>query len=237
MPRSRPRYFRFDLRPQAGPQDPSAPAPGRGRRSVHGLGQRARGRLGRGLERSASLRRDRSSSARAATSWRSAPRTRQAPVKLNPAGLIAGLEIDPGGVRSVVRVVAETGRWRASRDEVGGLARARFRRLVLAAAPPTSAPLGMAPWGSTDAPPAVPAARLRPARRPAGDLRPRPEADPPPRPDARRGPYRVVEFDPATGMSQTRGQARRRRRRHGPARTPRRGGHDWVIVLTPEAKP
>jgi hypothetical protein len=158
-----------------------------------------------------------------------------APVKLNPAGLIAGLDADLGGPRSLVRVVLVTdSAWRASREEVAGWRERDFDDSTWPRAVDLG-PLGTSPWGQLTPRPAFPplAFGLPDGPRLVYVLDPRPIVlrglDP-------RRTYRVVEFDPATGLSRpggplvadASGTARRE---------PSAGGHDWVIVVTPEAKP
>ena len=70
-----------------------------------------------------------------------------APVKLNPAGLIAGLHVDLGDVRSLVRVVVGTDtQWRSSRDEVAGWRGPDFDDSSWPRAVDLG-PLGTNPWG------------------------------------------------------------------------------------------
>ncbi len=121
-----------------------------------------------------------------------------APVKLNPAGLIAGLDADLGGPRALVRVVVGTdGQWRSSRDEVAGWREPDFDDAAWPRAVDLG-PLGMNPWGPlTPRPPFPPLAfGLPDGPRVIYALDPKPIVI---RGLAPGGSYRVVEFDPATG--------------------------------------
>lgn len=159
----------------------------------------------------------------------------QAPVTLNPAGLIAGLEVDLGGVRSVIRMVIGTdGQWRAGRDEVAGWREPDFDDSSWPRAV-NLGPLGTNPWGMiTPRPPFPPLAFGRAdGPRVVYALDPRPIVV---RGLTPGGSYRVVEFDPASGVSRPSGRlaadASGTARREAPG-----AGHDWVIAITPENQP
>ena len=160
----------------------------------------------------------------------------KAPVKLNPAGLIAGLEIDLADVADVDgRRSAPTadGDRAATRPPAGSGPTSTTRP------GPRAAVLG--PISAS--PPGAPRSRARPFPPLAFGLPSGPRViyalDP--KPILIRGldpkrTWRIVEFDPATGASENAGDldvgpdgtARRRAPRHG---------HDRVIVLTTDLQP
>jgi hypothetical protein len=156
-----------------------------------------------------------------------------APVKLNPAGLRAGLEIELTEGANYARV-ATNGRWRASREEVPGWLEARFDDSSWPFAADLG-PAGIAPWGRPQPREAFPplAFGLPDGPRVIYALDPKPillrGLDP-------KRTYRIVEFNPATGESRPAGDldvgpdgtARRRAPTHG---------HDRVVVLIPDLQP
>ncbi|HEY2154291.1 MAG TPA: DUF4038 domain-containing protein, partial [Isosphaeraceae bacterium] len=156
----------------------------------------------------------------------------KAPVTLNPAGLIAGFEVEYHDGESAA--LGTDGRWRSSRDEAPGWLGADFDDSSWPAVADLG-PNGIAPWGRPRPRPAFPplAFGLTDGPRVIYALDPKPifirGLDP-------GRTYRVVEFDPATGMSRPAGKldvdAGGTARRERPA-----GGHDWVVVVTPEIKP
>ena len=154
---------------------------------------------------------------------------------LNPAGLIAGLDADLGGGRTLLKVILITdSAWRAGRDEAAGWTGVDFDDKSWPSAVDLG-PLGTAPWGEIK-----PRAPFPPLAFGLSDG-PRVIYTLDPKPLVLRGlapgrSYRVVEFDPATGVTRPAGMlgadASGEARREAPAH-----GHDRVIVLTPEGQP
>ncbi len=158
-----------------------------------------------------------------------------APVKLNPAGLTAGLEADLASEQTVVRVVVETSRrWRAGKEEAAGWRDVTFDD---SAWPPAAdlGPFGTAPWGGiTPRPPFPPLAFGLPDG-------PRVIYALDARPLLIRGltpgrSYRETYFDPSAGTSDP-GDRFTADGSGSIVRRPPRHGHDWVIVVEPEGKP
>ena len=159
----------------------------------------------------------------------------QAPVTLNPAGLIAGLDADLGAARTLVWVVLGTdGQWRSSRDEAAGWREPDFDDAAWPRAVDLG-PLGTNPWGMPTPRPAFPplAFGLADGPRVVYALDPKPIVLRGLTPGAS---YRVVAFDPATGLSRPEGSlsadASGTAHREAPAHR-----NDWVLVITPESRP
>jgi hypothetical protein len=159
----------------------------------------------------------------------------KAPVTANPAGLVAGMDVDLGGVRSLLRVILVTdSAWRASRDEAAGWRDLDFDDKGWPAAVDLG-PVGTAPWGEIKPRPPFPplACGLVDGPRVIYALDPRPLVI---RGLAPGHPYQVVEFDPASGVTRPAGSLRADAAGTAHRRPPGHG-HDWVLVLTPEVQP
>jgi len=151
-----------------------------------------------------------------------------APVQLNPAGLVAALEVEPEN-GPVVRVATDKS-WRSSRTEVPGWREPGYDEAPWSAAHELG-PMGINPWG-----PIVPREGIPPLclGQPDG---PRVCYMLDARPVLLRGlmpaqAYKVMEFDPVAGT--TREAAELKADASGQARRAAPGhGHDWVLALVP----
>ena len=152
----------------------------------------------------------------------------QAPVQLNPAGLLAALEVEPEG-GPAIRVGTDN-QWRSSREERAGWRDPTFDDASWSSSRELGPP-GMAPWGAIGARESFPPLCLG---QPDG---PRVCYLLDDRPVVLRGlapgkAYKVLEFDPVSGATREAGaltaDASGVARREAPGH-----GHDWVIALVP----